>query len=306
MGRRSNLAAMSNLAAVSVAPRELTQTAIEVARAAGKLLMQELPVGRWRGEVQEKQAGELVTRVDRESEALIRSLVGERYPGHVVLGEEEGVRERTQHAAYRWIVDPLDGTTNFLHGHPFFAVSIGVECVDTAEMVAAVVHAPYLDETYFAARGEGAFMNTWSIPIATSHTDTLADAVVATGFAYDRQRYPNYDNFLRLACETRGIRRCGAAAIDLAFVACGRYDGFWELGLRIWDVAAGALLVHEAGGVVSDFAGGDDWLESGNLVAANGQLGSAIRRQLHVPRHLASPPSESTDEPTDEPAVHGA
>jgi myo-inositol-1(or 4)-monophosphatase len=270
---------------MSTPPRELCESAVDVAREAGTLLMKELPLGRWRGEIEDKGAGELVTRVDRASETLIRRLVRDRYPDHVVLGEEAGQDGNGAHS-HRWIVDPLDGTTNFLHGHPFFAVSIAIERAVDAQVVAAAVHAPYFSETYFAALGEGAHMNDWSIPIHASETASLGDAVLATGFAYDRDRYPNYDNFLRLAARARGMRRCGAAAIDLAFVACGRYDGFWELGLRIWDVAAGAMLVREAGGVVSDFSGGDDWLESGNLIAANPKLAAAIQAELDPPTHL--------------------
>lgn len=265
-------------------PRELCTTAVDVAIEAGKLLMADLPLGKWTGEIEDKGAGELVTRVDRASEALIRRLVRDAYPEHVVLGEEAG-QDDGEHT-HRWIVDPLDGTTNYLHGHPFFAVSIAVERVADAQLLAAVVHAPYLGETYFAAHGDGAFLNTRAISIRTTGTDSLGDALLATGFAYDRDRYPNYDNFVRIASASRGVRRCGSAALDLAYVACGRYDGFWELGLRIWDVAAGALLVREAGGTVSDFSGGDDWLTSGNVVAANATLAPLIRAKLDPPPHL--------------------
>lgn len=255
--------------------------------------MAELPLGRYRGEIEDKGGGELVTRVDRASEALIRELVADVYPDHAVLGEEGGEKGNGAHA-YRWIVDPLDGTTNFLHGHPFFAVSIAVE--HAGDIVAAAVHLPYFSETYFAARGEGAHMNSRQIAIHTSTTASLDDALVATGFAYDRERYPNYDNFVRIAQRTRGIRRCGAAAVDLAFVACGRYDAFWELGLKAWDVAAGALLVREAGGEVSDFAGrggrdgeeAEGWLDGGNIVATNAHLAPAIRRALDALPHRAS------------------
>lgn len=270
---------------MSDSPRDLVESAVDVAREAGKGLMNELPLGRWRGEIEDKGAGELVTRVDRASEASIRKMVSERYPTHAVLGEEAGQDDNGAHT-HRWIVDPLDGTTNFLHGHPFFAVSIAIEEVARGEVVAGAVHVPYFSETYFAASGEGAFMNSWSIPISVSTTTLLGEAMLATGFAYDRDTYPNYDNFVRLAGEARAMRRCGSAAIDLAFIACGRYDGFWELGLRIWDVAAGALLVKEAGGQVTDFSGGDAWLESGNLVATNGHLHGAIREHLDSAPHL--------------------
>jgi myo-inositol-1(or 4)-monophosphatase len=147
-------------------------------------------------------------------------------------------------------------------------------------IVAAVVFLPYLDETYLAVRGGGAYLNSRSIRLAVSPIRELADGLVATGFAYERERYPNYDNFVRVARKARGIRRCGAAAIDLAFVAAGRYEAFWELGLRPHDVAAGALLVQEAGGRVEDLSGGTDWLDGGNIIATNGLVHEAMRELL--------------------------
>jgi myo-inositol-1(or 4)-monophosphatase len=259
------------------ATRELMEAAVEIAREAGKLLMSELPLGRWRGDVEHKGGRELVSRVDRAAEALIRQRIGEAFPTHEILGEEEGGAH--QESATRWLVDPLDGTTNFLHGHPFFAVSLAVEA-PSGELEAACVHLPYLQETYFGARGLGAFLNSETMPLTVSETDRLDDALVATGFAYDRERWPNYDNFVAMARASRGIRRCGAASVDLCFVAAGRYDAFWELGLRPWDVAAGALLVREAGGVVADFDGGDDWLEGGRIIASVPALFEPVRAQL--------------------------
>jgi myo-inositol-1(or 4)-monophosphatase len=249
---------------------EVAETAVDIAREAGRLLMRELPLGRFRGAIEHKEGRELVSRVDRAAEALIADRVGEAFPGHAILGEEGGLAGGDGEAEHTWIVDPLDGTTNFLHGHPMFAVSIALaRFVPSFELLAAVVHLPYLSETYFAGAGEGAFLNTSSLRLAVSDANELADALVATGFAYDRERFPNYDNFVRVADRSRGIRRCGAASVDLAYVAAGRYDAFWELGLRPWDVAAGALLVREAGGVVSDGRGGDDWLQGASIIAAN-------------------------------------
>jgi myo-inositol-1(or 4)-monophosphatase len=188
-------------------------------------------------------------------------------------------------APYRWIVDPLDGTTNFLHGHPMFAVSIAVERLHPdapkpAHLVAAVIYLPYFSEIYIAAEGQGAYMNSRTIRLGVSTATDLSDALVATGFAYERERFPNYDNFVRIADKTRGIRRCGAASIDLAYIAAGRYDAFWELGLRSHDVAAGALMVREAGGRVGDFSGGDDWLEGRHIIASNEHLFDPLRELL--------------------------
>ncbi|MCA9624468.1 MAG: inositol monophosphatase, partial [Myxococcales bacterium] len=195
-------------------PRDLVDVAVTIAREAGKLLMQDLAVGRFGGEVEAKSSRELVSRVDRASESLIRQLVAEVAPDHEVLGEEQGL-EGDSDASHRWIVDPLDGTTNYLHGHPFFAVSIGVEARD-AGLVAAVVHAPCLGETFFAAKGDGAYLNTRAIRLIVSGAERLDDALLATGFAYDRAKYPNEQRFLRMLAAARGIRRCGSAALDLA------------------------------------------------------------------------------------------
>jgi myo-inositol-1(or 4)-monophosphatase len=265
----------------AVSTLELADVAIEIAREAGRLLMSELPMGRFRGTIERKEGRELVSRVDRAAEALIARRLAEAFPDHAMLGEEQGLVQENGEADHTWIVDPLDGTTNFLHGHPIFAVSMAV--LRKGELVAAVVHAPYLSEMYFAGAGEGAFLNTRSLRLATSATRTLDDALVATGFAYDRARHPNYENFVRVAERANGIRRCGAAALDLAFVAAGRYDAFWELGLRAWDVAAGALLIREAGGVVTDMQGGDAWLHGGHILAANAHLAGELRRSLDPP-----------------------
>jgi len=266
--------------------------ACDVAREAGKMLMSKLPLGRWGGEgIEHKSARELVSGMDRAAETLIVSRLRQRYPDHAIYAEESGdAHAGSSDARYRWIIDPLDGTTNYLHGHPMFAVSIAAEELADKErsngseaepgVVAACVYVPYLTEVFSAARGHGAFMNTETLQLSVSDTAELSEAIVATGFAYDRERYPNYDNFLALAKLSQGIRRCGAAAIDLAYVAAGRYDAFWELGLRSHDVAAGALLVLEAGGRVGDVNGGTGWLEGGNIIATNAELFEPLREQL--------------------------
>jgi myo-inositol-1(or 4)-monophosphatase len=227
-----------------------------------------------------------VSRADRASERLILRRIRSRYPDHAVRAEESGdTHGNGEGAPYRWIVDPLDGTTNFIHGHPMFAVSIAVERLHDeapapAHLVAAVIYLPYFSEIYIAAEGQGAYMNSRSIRLGVSPTSDLSEALVATGFAYERDRFPNYDNFVRVAEASNGIRRCGAAAIDLAYVAAGRYDAFWELGLRSHDVAAGALLVREAGGRIGDFGGGDDWLDGGHIIATNDKLFDPLRELL--------------------------
>jgi len=243
--------------------------------------MNHLSVGRYRGAVDAKAARELVSQVDRDSEALIVGAIMEAYPTHAILGEEGGVQAAPlEGARYRWIVDPLDGTTNYLHGHPFFAVSIGVERVAQGEpptMTAGVVFAPVFGELFLAARGIGAFLNSPVLPLQVAETSSLDDALVSTGFAYDSARWPNEARFRRVSEVARGVRRCGAAALDLAYVAAGRYDGFWEVGLQPHDVAAGALLVEQAGGRVTDLTGGADWLDGRSIVAAPPRLHEELR-----------------------------
>jgi myo-inositol-1(or 4)-monophosphatase len=254
--------------------------------------MAELPLGRWRGSgVERKSSRELVSRVDRAAERLIVDGLRDAFPDHAILGEEGGVVAGARpDVEWRWHVDPIDGTTNFLHGHPFFCVSIALErmaataapeaAVPRPEMVVAAIYLPYVDELYFAEQGGGAHLNTRALSLAVSPATELDDALVATGFAYDRERFPNFRNFERVAAASLGIHRCGSAAIDLAFVAAGRYDAFWELGLHAHDVAAGALLVTEAGGRVTDVAGQGDWLEGRSIVASNGALHEAVRALL--------------------------
>ena len=226
---------------------------------------------------------DLVSRADLESE---RFLLKHIPAADDVLSEEGASRDRG--AARRWVIDPLDGTVNFLHGHPFWCVSLAV--VEEGALVAAVVHAPELRQTFTAAAGGGCLLNGVSAHV--SATEELAESVVATGFAYRRNELPdnNFDNFTTLGLAAAGIRRNGAAALDLAFVAAGRLDGFWELHLEPWDVAAGTLLVREAGGSVTDFLGADDLeavLFHRHVVASNGRVHEAIRGRLAPLRGLS-------------------
>lgn len=202
-----------------------------------------------------------------------------------VLSEEGSARDRG--ARRRWVVDPLDGTINFLHGIPFWCVSIAG--IEDGELRAGVVHAPELGHTFTAAAGGGSFLN--GAPLAVSATGDLADSILATGFAYRCDEVPdhNFDNFHALGFAAAGLRRMGSAALDLAYVAAGRLDGFWEMHLNPWDVAAGTLLVREAGGKVTDFRGSealDDVLRSRHMVASNGRIHDAIRAKLAPLRGL--------------------
>lgn len=224
---------------------------------------------------------DLVTEADLASERLLVARLREAFPEHAIESEE-AVRDADS-GRPRWFLDPLDGTVNFVHGLPAFAVSMGL-LVDGRPEV-AVVHAPRLGETYQAARGAGAFLATVGGEprrLAVSRATTLSESLLATGFPYRRGELANNNlgNFSALFLDVRDLRRVGSAALDLAWVAAGRLDGFWELHLAPHDVAAGALLVREAGGLVSDLAGGEDWLRGGNVVAAGPGLHEALRRRL--------------------------
>jgi myo-inositol-1(or 4)-monophosphatase len=216
------------------------------------------------GDLEFKSRKDLVTATDRQVEAFIVRQIESQFPDHGILGEETG-RSRTQ-SDYLWIIDPIDGTTSFFHGQTYYAVSIALE--KAGEIIMGAVSAPALGQLFYACKGEGAFLN--GQPIRVSDTVTLADAVMATGFACLRAGLENNNlvHFNRIVPQLRDIRRCGSAALDLCYVACGKLDGFWELNLNIYDVAAGMLLVTEAGGVISDFSGGTFFPENG-IVAAN-------------------------------------
>ena len=192
---------------------------------------------------------DVVTRADKESEAFLLDKIQKHYPGHAVFGEESGAHAGT--AEYRWVIDPLDGTNNYSQGLPVFTVSIGLQY--RGETLLGVVYAPYLNELYTAIRGKGAFLNNASIHV--SDKTELDRSVLATGFPYDKGIHPvnNIDNLSRILPHLRGIRRMGSAAYDLCGVAAGFLDGYWELGLKLWDVCAGVLIVQEAGGHIESF-----------------------------------------------------
>jgi myo-inositol-1(or 4)-monophosphatase len=235
---------------------------IKAAFEAGKLLMEKFESGIL---VEFKGKYDLVTEADRQAEALIIKLIREQYPDHDFLAEEGDYTETG--SDYRWIIDPLDGTTNYAHGFPWFAVSIALEVKGRLEL--GVVYNPYVGDFYVAERGCGAFLNERRLQVST--INTLERSLLATGFAYDHKKCKsnNYDYFTRFQKEAQACRRPGAASLDLASVAAGRFDGFWELKLKPWDLAAGILLIEEAGGLVSNFDGLPMTLESQECMASN-------------------------------------
>jgi myo-inositol-1(or 4)-monophosphatase len=239
--------------------------AIRVAQEAGRLLRDRLGT---RIDITHKGAINLVTDVDLASERLIVDRIATHYPRHQVLAEEGGLAESG--SDYRWIIDPLDGTTNYAHSYPVFCVSIGLE--HRGEIVLGVVYDPMRDELFTAERGGGAALN--NRPVRVSATDDLMHSLLSTGFPYDirTSTLTNLDHWANFAMNAQALRRDGAAALDLCYVACGRYDGFWELNLSAWDVAAGALIVTEAGGRVSDFQGGEFSAYKPEIVASNGLI----------------------------------
>jgi len=220
---------------------------------------------------------DLVTEVDHACEALCIERIRAARPRDAILAEEGGGEERPG-ASWRWVIDPLDGTMNFAHGYPRFCVSIGIELEGCAEI--GVVYDPLLDELFAATRGGGATRN--GRPIRVSRVRELGKALLATGFAYDVHRSidDNIAHFAKFVKRARGLRRDGSAALDLCYVAAGRFDGFWELKLRAWDVAAGNLMVEEAGGRTSDFAGNPASGDGRETVASNGAIHEAMLELL--------------------------
>lgn len=243
----------------------------EVAIEAGRLLLSHFR-SLDRSKVVYKGEKDMVTTADREAQDFLIAKIQERFPDDRIMAEEEG--GEIQGGEGEWFIDPLDGTTNFLHGFPFFSVSIARSW--RGEVEAGVVHAPVLGETFTAVRGEGAFCNGERIRVST--IDNPIRSLVSTGFACVRSNciqdgVPIFD---RIVHEVEGVRRPGSAAIDLAFTAAGRFDGFWEMNLNSWDVSAGILLVREAGGVITDFIGGSQIVDRKEIVAGNPSIHAYI------------------------------
>ena len=232
-----------------------------------------------------KGARDLVTEADRLSERAIVQALRERYPDHAIIAEEE-VKDDTGAREHCWYVDPLDGTTNFVHGLPLFCCSIALYRRD--EPLAGVCYNPYTDECFFGARGMGAFLNSETIKLSVSREDALERALLVTGFAYDQEKHPNLGVFSHILPKAQGVRRLGSAALDLCYVAAGRFDGYWERGLNSFDVAAGALMVLEAGGRVTDYAGAQEWLHGRRLIASNGKLHDEIAREVRAASGITS------------------
>jgi myo-inositol-1(or 4)-monophosphatase len=225
--------------------------------------------------IQTKDRNDFVSEVDRQAEREIIHILRKAYPNHGILAEESGAQGDDE---YQWIIDPLDGTTNFLHGFPHFAVSIGLRHKGRLEQ--AVIYDPVQQELFTATRGSGAHLNDRRIRVSPRRE--LDGALLGTGFPFRAQQHldPYLDMFRALFPHTAGIRRAGSAALDLAYVAAGRLDGFWEIGLSVWDMAAGVLLIQEAGGLSGDFIGGHDFLKHGNIVAANPKLFPIILKTI--------------------------
>ncbi|SDI61783.1 myo-inositol-1(or 4)-monophosphatase [Ferrimonas sediminum] len=237
--------------------------AVRAARAGGKVIAHAF-AEQDKIEAEMKGENDFVTNVDRDAEAAIIATIHKSYPHHTVIGEECGT-VRGDHDEFQWIIDPLDGTTNFVKGIPHFAVSIALQIKGRIEH--AVVFDPIRNELFSASRGAGAQLNGYRI--RTSAARSLRGTVIETGFPFKaRQHTESYMNiFADVFAEVADLRRAGSAALDLAYVAAGRADGFFEIGLKPWDIAAGDLLVKEAGGLVSDFTGGHGYMKSGNIVA---------------------------------------
>jgi myo-inositol-1(or 4)-monophosphatase len=248
---------------------EYTVVAREAAMLAGRLLRDNIGGKRtvvYKGEIN------LVTEMDTRAERVVVETLLRAFPDHGILAEEETTI--TKESPYRWIIDPLDGTTNYAHGYPCFAVSLALETA--GEVIVGVVYDPMREELFSAAKGQGAQLN--GQPIRVSIVDNLIQSLLATGFPYDRSvsEKNNLNHFIKLLMVSQEVRRDGSAALDLCSVAAGRFDGFWELKLKPWDVAAGILIVREAGGTVSDFRGSRSTINDQEVVASNGKIHSQM------------------------------
>ena len=259
--------------------------AVKAARRAGSLInraTQDLDLIT----VERKGVSDYVSEVDRMAEKAIVETLLEAYPEHAILAEEGGAQGQSD---YLWIIDPLDGTTNFLHGFPQFAVSIGLQIKGVLNL--AVIYDPTRNELFTATRGNGAHLNDRRLRV--SKQTRLQESLIGTGFPYRDFTY--LDDYLKMFREllpkTAGLRRPGCASLDLAYVAAGRYDGFWEAGLKPWDIAAGVLLIQEAGGLVTDFDGGENYMATGNVVGGNPKVFSQLLQviQPHMSARLRSP-----------------
>ena len=253
----------------------LLQAAVDASQAAGVLLLHYAATG---FQIEYKNPINLVTDADRAAEQCVIDHLKTRFPDHHFLAEERG-RDDAGFSPYRWIIDPLDGTTNFAHGYPTYCVSIGLEY--EKRCIIGVVFDPSRNELFTAIEHRGAQVN--GRPIHASDTKTLDSSLLVTGFAYDIRETTrnNLDHFAKFALKAQGIRRTGSAALDLCYVAAGRFDGFWEVRLSPWDMAAGSVIAREAGGRLTDFSGKDLSIYGQELVASNGQIHEAMLAVLN-------------------------
>ncbi|MBI4707830.1 MAG: inositol monophosphatase [Candidatus Omnitrophica bacterium] len=254
---------------------EFLGTAFRAAMLAGFHILENL--GRIsKDDIDTKRASDFVTRADKEAEQIILKTIKHKFPDHHFLAEES-IKE-VDTGEYRWIIDPLDGTTNFIHEYPVFSVSIALEY--KSDVVLGVVYDPLRDELFTAEKGKGAFLN--GKPLRVSLISDLSKSLVATGFPFRKKELidPYLDLFKNIFHRVSDIRRAGSAALDLAYLASGRCDGFFEIGLSPWDIAAGSLLITEAGGIITDFGGGQDYLFTGNIVSGNRVLHGEILKEV--------------------------
>jgi len=249
---------------------EFKTVAVTAAKQAGHLLISNF--GNLQpAQIETKTKFDFVTWIDKESESRIIDIIQHSFPEHTIYAEET---RRDEHGEYRWIIDPLDGTTNYIHDVPVFSVSIALE--HKRNILLGVVYDPNRQELFYAERGKGAFLNDHPIHVSSiSHMDK---ALLATGYPFRvKHLIDEYQqSFKQLFLKSSGIRRAGSAAIDLCYIACGRYDGFWELDLKPWDLAAAFVILQEAGGTMTDFSGGNAVLSTGNTIASNGHLHSVL------------------------------
>ena len=285
---------------MSQALHPMLNIAIKAARAAGSIInraaldLEVLKVG-------SKGPNDYVSEVDRAAEHAIIQILLDAYPGHAILAEESGREHGARHSEYTWIIDPLDGTTNFLHGFPVYAVSIGLAFRGKVEQ--AVVYDPTRNDLFMASKGRGAFLNDRRLRV--SKRTRLGDALIGTGFPF--RKGDNFKRYVKMFEEVMqccaGLRRPGAAALDLCYVAAGYYDGFFETGLNPWDVAAGSLIITEAGGLIGNFTGEADYLHQREVVAGNpkvyGQLVQILAPYTRVikeePAHAGAAPQAPAD-----------
>jgi len=282
---------------MSQALHPMLNTAIKAARAAGSIInraaldLEVLKVGT-------KGPNDFVSEVDRAAENAIIEILLEAYPGHAILAEESGREHGAKHSEYTWIIDPLDGTTNFLHGFPVYAVSIGLAFRGKVEQ--AVVYDPTRNDLFFASKGRGAFLNDRRLRV--SKRTRITDALIGTGFPF--RKGDNFKRYVKMFEEVMqhcaGLRRPGAAALDLCYVAAGYYDGFFETGLNPWDVAAGSLIITEAGGLIGNFTGEADYLYQREVVAGNPKVyGQLVQILTPYTRVIEAPHAAPAAAPAD-------